>query len=248
MTVKELMKMYPEAVDVELYRACGKDASSFHTDSIDFVANLCATGLSDDDLKMNVETYKLMDEEDYDNSINANSEHADFAEWYDDAEALVLVAIVGSGNIKMEDVVDGIELFFDEQPVIHVNSTEVNAVTTVEELVACCKAAFAECGYCLNDGQERVVKELVTDKYKDYYGEGATVDPDVATDIADEAIETNRPFDFEWLNHIKRTEGNDGLWRLAYCTASGCRHVVCNGRTFECAVRKVYEELKSVTR
>jgi hypothetical protein len=85
MTVKETIEMFKcEFVDVEVYKDKFQHNAGFHTDRITSVENYSENS--------EVIEYELMDEADYQNSILANcSESADFAEWYDDANAKVLV-------------------------------------------------------------------------------------------------------------------------------------------------------------
>lgn len=87
MTVAEVKEMFKgEYVDIEFYepRSWGKHAPHrFHTDN-------CVSVDSASDIR-DVHLWELMSEEDYDNSILANSsERADFDMWYDDKNAKVL--------------------------------------------------------------------------------------------------------------------------------------------------------------
>ena len=85
MTVKELLKNETYS-DYEVYTSpFGK--KSFHTDNIRFY--------EEDYLDKDVKSYCVMDEEEYDSTILANScTKADFKEWYDDEKATVLCILV----------------------------------------------------------------------------------------------------------------------------------------------------------
>ena len=90
MTIKELKELLEEQgreyVNMEVYSYLFSN-HSIHTDSIKSVEEY-----SDDD---EVIDYELMNEEDYQRTILANScDIADFAEWYDDANAIVLIVII----------------------------------------------------------------------------------------------------------------------------------------------------------
>lgn len=87
MTIKEVKEMYKgEYADVEVYKTdeVGDHyPRHFHTDN--------CKAIDDYMEEAEVGLYELMDEEEYNNSILANtSERADFADWYDDKEAKVL--------------------------------------------------------------------------------------------------------------------------------------------------------------
>lgn len=86
MTVKEIKEMYKgEYADIEFYKFSGRRHSVHH----DFIEDI--ESMKDDE---EPEYYELMDEEEYDSSIMANTcEHADFEMWYDDKNAKVLVII-----------------------------------------------------------------------------------------------------------------------------------------------------------
>lgn len=92
MTVNGLLKKFPEGIYFEIYRR--KDATyhprnPFHGDYIQFVEN---AGLSSE-----VETWELMNEEDYRKSICANSsDEVNFEEWYSDKDARVLCILIKS--------------------------------------------------------------------------------------------------------------------------------------------------------
>lgn len=85
MTIKETMEKYEgQYADVEVYRNFNSNRMGFHTDRIRSVEDY-----SSDDEAIECE---LMDESDYNNSILANTSlSANFAEWYDDANAKILV-------------------------------------------------------------------------------------------------------------------------------------------------------------
>lgn len=84
MTITDVIKMNEgKFVDVEVYRG----DTSFHTDQIRWVENY-----SDDE---NVISWKLIDEDEYDHTVLANTcEFADFAEWYDDENVQVLCILI----------------------------------------------------------------------------------------------------------------------------------------------------------
>lgn len=90
MTYEELLltKEASECVEVECYEGVYGNDYSFHTDKIKSY-----------DKKPKpydiVLEYELMDEDDYNDSVLANSsESADFAEWYNDENAMVLVVLI----------------------------------------------------------------------------------------------------------------------------------------------------------
>lgn len=91
MKIKELKELLKEQgneyYDIEVYKYTFDNHKSIHTDYI--------TSIEDYNDNTEVEDYQLMNEEDYNNSILANSsKQADFEEWYDDKDAIVLVVIM----------------------------------------------------------------------------------------------------------------------------------------------------------
>ena len=90
-TKKELSEIARQAADVEIYIA-KTDQAMFnpHTDTIE------STELTLDDIPGEVEcNYYLMDQNDYNHSILANSsETASFSDWYGDKFAKVMVVIL----------------------------------------------------------------------------------------------------------------------------------------------------------
>lgn len=102
LTLKEIKAMHEgQYVDIELYTAkfIGETHHNFHTDYIK-AYNDAEEYITEEQLdKLLIEDYELMDEYDYNNSICANSSvSADFGEWYDDADAKVLVCLVARDN------------------------------------------------------------------------------------------------------------------------------------------------------
>lgn len=85
MTVKETIEMFKgEFADVEVYEDKFQHNAGFHTDRI-----TVAEDYSEDS---EVIGHELMDETEYQNTIMANvSDSADFATWYGDKNAKVLV-------------------------------------------------------------------------------------------------------------------------------------------------------------
>ena len=98
--VRDIIEMYPDVADVEVYREyVGNRAREFHTDSIKFVDGT-VTGLNESTLDLYVLDYRIMDEEDYHNSVEANScNETDFEDVYGDKEAMVLV-ILAEASVK----------------------------------------------------------------------------------------------------------------------------------------------------
>ena len=103
MTIKEVKEMYDgEYVDVEVYEPNSRGEyypNHFHTD------NCKLTEEFTDESKVGL--YELMDEEDYEHSINANScMETDFEEWYDNKDAKVLcimLADIDENNDESEE-------------------------------------------------------------------------------------------------------------------------------------------------
>lgn len=88
MTVKDVL-FDVKYDDYEIYRFKGSN-HSLHTDAIERV-NMPTVELYDREVLM----HELMSEEDYNKSILINSDiPADFAEWYDDEKAKVLVLVI----------------------------------------------------------------------------------------------------------------------------------------------------------
>ena len=85
--LKELLKKQKkEYVDIEVYKF-NSIKKSIHTDYINSVENYTD--------EYEIEDYELMNEYDYNHSILANAcEEANFSEWYDDNNAIVLVIIL----------------------------------------------------------------------------------------------------------------------------------------------------------
>lgn len=88
MTIKEIMdRNLNKYVDVEVWLTDPGAWNRFHTD----VISTCENWHDDTE----VVDWELMDEEDYAHSIMANScIEADFAEWYGDKDAKVLVILI----------------------------------------------------------------------------------------------------------------------------------------------------------
>jgi hypothetical protein len=87
MTIKEVKEMYKGQYDeIEVYEPNSRGnhyPNHFHTDNCKYTEEY-----SDES---EVGLYELMNEDDYEHSINANScVTTDFEEWYDDKEAKVL--------------------------------------------------------------------------------------------------------------------------------------------------------------
>lgn len=93
MTVKELIKeQYNDSIaDVEIYAFVGK----VHKIHGDFITNLDEVFQEEKYQDYEVESWEIMDEERYADSIVANSiENADFELWYNDKDAKVLVIVI----------------------------------------------------------------------------------------------------------------------------------------------------------
>ncbi len=83
--------------DIELYvpRFRGESHRDFHTDFIKPFGDAEAQHSEEQLDALNITHYQLMDEEDYNHTVYANNcNRADFLEWYDDADAKVLVCLV----------------------------------------------------------------------------------------------------------------------------------------------------------
>ena len=98
MKVKELIVTNDKVVaNYEIYYSpFGKE--SFHTDNIRRYDE-------QDAMEKQVIKYALMDESEYDSTICANTDPADFSEWYDNKDAKVLVILV---NIEVETMCEKI--------------------------------------------------------------------------------------------------------------------------------------------
>lgn len=92
MNIKEVINTYKnEYTDIEVYYSISRNGD-IHTDNLRFIEEI-----PEDDMDGTGEviSWDLMDEEDYNNSVLANScIEADFAEWYDDKNAKVLVILM----------------------------------------------------------------------------------------------------------------------------------------------------------
>ena len=91
MTIRELLKAehgnYDDWEVYEPFAVGNSDNRGFYSDYI--------RGIDDVDMAAEVINYEIMDEEDYNNSVLANtSACADFEEWYDDKGARVLCILV----------------------------------------------------------------------------------------------------------------------------------------------------------
>lgn len=87
MTIKEVKEMYKgQYCEIEVYKPNSGGnhyPNHFHTDNCKFTEEFTD--------ESEVELYELMDEEDYNHSIMANtSEYADFEGWYGNKEVKVL--------------------------------------------------------------------------------------------------------------------------------------------------------------
>lgn len=93
MTINEIIRDYADqAADLEIYIVEG-NIDYLHTDRIQ-----SAEGLDQDhDYSITEISYSLMNEEEYDQTVMANAEKADFSEWYDDKDATVLVIAIQKG-------------------------------------------------------------------------------------------------------------------------------------------------------
>ena len=94
MTINEIIREHEgQVADVEICVAEGS-IENLYTDRIRSVEGLD----QDHDYEFEEIAYHVMDEEDYDRTILANTgEYADFADWYDDEDAKVLVIAIRSG-------------------------------------------------------------------------------------------------------------------------------------------------------
>lgn len=92
MTVKEIMKENKEKFDAFEVWAYTDPSHRLHTD---FITNVDEEYSKAEYENKEAVHYEIMDESEYDNSILANSNtSADFAEWYDSANAKVLVIVL----------------------------------------------------------------------------------------------------------------------------------------------------------
>lgn len=113
MTIRELINGKPSSItgvenfaDFEVYRFTGR-RHDLHTD--------CIEKIEEPSLDTEVEMWTLMDQEEYNNTILANSSiPADFAEWYDDADAKVLVIIASRTEIRYIISAETFEAPFDK--------------------------------------------------------------------------------------------------------------------------------------
>jgi hypothetical protein len=93
MTVKELIEeQYNDCIaDYEVYAFIGK----VHKIHGDFITNLDEVFSEEKYQDYEVESWEIMDEERYKNTIVANStEEASFSHWYNDENAKVLVIVI----------------------------------------------------------------------------------------------------------------------------------------------------------
>lgn len=92
MTVKEIREIINKEkyVECEIYKYNGS-RRSIHTD---FIISTDAE-IEDVEIQELEADYELLNEEEYNNTIYANcGEYADFAEWYGDKDAKVLVIVL----------------------------------------------------------------------------------------------------------------------------------------------------------
>ena len=92
--VGDVLGMVDDWTDYELYEPLD-GSTSFHTDKCNLVFD--DDRMSDEVVldNSNSPIYEVMGEEDYNNTILANTcEYADYGEWYDDKDALVLCIMV----------------------------------------------------------------------------------------------------------------------------------------------------------
>ena len=96
MTISELLEekyIKGHYDDYEIYKYTGKN-HKIHTDSIKFLHSWENEG-DFPNLDLEVYDYKLMDEEDYNNTIQANAcDYADFETWYGSKNAIVLIIVL----------------------------------------------------------------------------------------------------------------------------------------------------------
>lgn len=87
-TIKDIKQRYSgEYADVEVYRMSSRSENHFHTDNCSFVDE----GYSGSTPVM---LYDLMDEEDYNNSINANTDgFDDFSEFYEENAKVLVIGL-----------------------------------------------------------------------------------------------------------------------------------------------------------
>jgi hypothetical protein len=91
MTVKDVKEKYVgQYATIEVYRYNDlKINVEFHTDNLNYVEDYT------DDMELeNDWSYELMDDEQYNNSIDANCKHIPFSELYDEDDPKVLCIIV----------------------------------------------------------------------------------------------------------------------------------------------------------
>lgn len=150
-TLREIAK---NCADVEFYLA--SDTSRPHTDTIKS-ADLAFNQLHDEiDC-----AYYVMDEEQYNNTICANCEQADFDEYFDDKNAKVLVILINEDScyLKHEDKqlykvvrTDNTE---DKVLCIDTELTEEEAVNELLEYTGCDSFEEAEnCGWTVRYNSE----------------------------------------------------------------------------------------------
>lgn len=94
MTVKEIMSIYSgEYDDIEFYEMVNQ-SHRIHTDSI--------RAIECQDENKEVRHYELMDEDDYNHSVLANSSiYADFEAWYGNKDAKILIVVTWQNNENM---------------------------------------------------------------------------------------------------------------------------------------------------
>ena len=103
MTIRELLEekyIKGHYDDYEIYKYTGKK-HSIHTDSVKFLYSLNWYNEGDFPyLDLEVCDYRLMNEEEYNNTIEANScDVADFETWYGNKDAVVLVIILNENEV-----------------------------------------------------------------------------------------------------------------------------------------------------
>lgn len=89
-TKKHLQDLSNDCIDVEFYQFNSSN-HSIHTDNITSI-DIDWADLPDEDIECK---YALMDEREYERTILANSSaSADFADWYDDSNAIVMIIVL----------------------------------------------------------------------------------------------------------------------------------------------------------
>lgn len=153
-SINYLREISKDCVEVEFYLSSNIDKP--HTDTVKFVD--LAFGQLHDEIDCE---YYVMDEEQYNNTICANCEQADFDEYFDDKNAQVLVILINEDScyLQHEDKqlykivkTDNAE---DKVLCIDTELTEEEAVNALLEYTGCASFEEAEnCGWTVRYNNE----------------------------------------------------------------------------------------------